>query len=72
MQDEPVMRVLLILPGYGFEQFQFHLQRRFALCQPGPVRYAEDVCVDRDRGFAKGGIEHNICCFSAHAGQGFQ
>jgi len=50
----------------------FDLLRRLAGREAGAVADPEDVGVHRERLFAPGGVEHDIRCLAADAGEGLE
>lgn len=72
MQDQPVMAVDLKLGGDQFQKLLFHLFNILARGELRPIADAEDVRVHGDGRPAKGGIQHHVGGFTAHAGQRLQ
>ncbi len=60
--------VMQVLPRYGLEELEFHLEWGFSPGHSGSVGNPEDVSVHCDGRLAKGCIEDNISCFSPDTG----
>ncbi len=57
---------------HSLQQFLFDGQRGLARGQSGAIGDAEEVCVDCDRRFAEGDVQHDIRGFPAYTRQLFQ
>ena len=66
------MAVDLKLGGDHLQKLLFHLFNILARGELRPIADAEDVRVHGDGRPAKGGVEHHIGRFAAHAGQRLQ
>ena len=72
VKDEPVVRLDPVAWRDALEQLLLNLDWRLARRQAGSVGDAEDMRVDRHRGFAERHVEHHVGGLAAHAGQGLQ
>src|SRR5215831_20439581 len=69
VQDQPVVRVVPEFLRREFDQLALHLFDIGARREPGAVRHAEDVRVDRDRRLAEGDVEHDVRGLAPDPGQ---
>jgi hypothetical protein len=72
MQDQPVVRVTAEWLRHNSFELGFNLVDILARREAGAIADAEHVRVDRERLFAKGGVEHHVGGFSPDAGKGLQ
>ena len=71
-QDQPMVRILQEFPGNAALEFILDCARRGAVGQAGAIGDAVHVRVDRDRGLAETGVEHDVGRLAADAGQLFE
>src|SRR5690625_268073 len=72
MQNQPMVGILEIRRGNDLKEFFFDLIDVFTLGQSGSVGYPENMSVNCNGWFAKGGVEDDIGCFTTHTGQGLK
>ena len=66
------MRVVLVFLGHDFQQAIFDRAHVLAGREPGAIRDAEDVRVDRDRRMTERGVENHVRGLASDARQRFQ
>src|SRR5882757_6264644 len=72
VQNEPVVRIVLVFGGCAGLEPGLDRQRRLPRRDTGTVGDAEDVGVDRDRGFAECDVEDDARGLTADTRQRFQ
>src|SRR6185503_17354362 len=72
VQNQPMVGMEPVLRWHHLIELHLDLEGCLAGRHAGPVTYAEDVGIDRNRGFAEGDVENDVGGLAADAGQRLQ
>ena len=72
VEDQPVVRALLVFIRHYPHQFVFHLADGLSWRDAGAIGDPEDVGIHRDNGFSERGIQDHVGGFASDARQFFQ